>query len=323
MATHSNHEVHAHGHGHGHAHAHGESHTHGSPEGRLWAALVLTLAFMAIEGVTGWVIHSLALISDAGHMLADAAALALAVVAQRVANRPRTTFRTYGFRRAETLAALANGVALGVTGLWVVVEAIARWQEPPAIAIRPMFVVALAGLFANLAAGWLLSRGHSHNTNVRAALAHVAMDALGSASALTAALLMWGFGWYRADVVASLLISVLIIWGGFRLVTETVSVLMESAPSGVALEDLEKTIRGTPGVADIHDLHAWTISDGFDIVTVHVVLDGSAHGTDVARDVGERVRIAHRVNHVTVQPEAPPLPPDIHPVHRLLRRPKE
>jgi cobalt-zinc-cadmium efflux system protein len=286
------------------------------------AALALTVAFMAIEGVTGWLIHSLALVSDAGHMLADAAALALAVVAQRVASRPRTTFRTYGFRRAETLAALANGVALGVTALFVVVEAIARWREPPAIDVRPMFIVASAGLVANLLAGWFLARGHAHNANIRAAIAHVASDALGSAATLGAALLMWGLAWYRADLIASLAISVLILWGAVRLVTETVSVLMESAPVGVSLADLESTIRGTAGVADIHDLHAWTISDGFDILTVHVVLDGSAHGTDVARDVGERIRLAHHVNHVTVQPEAPPLPPEIHPPHRLVRRPK-
>jgi cobalt-zinc-cadmium efflux system protein len=171
-------------------------------------------------------------------------------------------------------------------------------------------------------AGWLLTRGHTHNTNIRAALAHVASDALGSVAASVAALLMLGPGWYRADVVASLLISILILWGGFRLVTETVSVLMESAPLGVALADLEKTIRATPGVADIHDLHAWTISDGFDVVTVHVVLDGNAHGTDVAREVGDRVHEAHRVEHVTVQPEAPQLSLAIHPADRLVRRPK-
>jgi cobalt-zinc-cadmium efflux system protein len=286
-------------------------------------ALALTVLFMAVEAVTGWLVHSLALLSDAGHMFADAAALGLALVAQRVASRPRTTFRTYGFRRAETLAALANGIALGVTALLVVAEGIARWHEPPAVDVLPMLVVAIVGLLVNLLAGWVLSRGQGHNTNVRAAIAHVAADALGSAAAIAAALLMLWFAWYRADVIASLAISLLILWGAYRLVTETVSVLMESAPPGVSLAELEATIRGTRGVAEMHDLHAWTISDGFDIVTVHVVLDGSAHGTDVAREVGERIRVAHKVNHVTVQPEAPSLPPAIHPAHLLLRKPKE
>ena len=140
-----------------------------------------------------------------------------------------------------------------------------------------------------------------------------------SVAAIAAALLVLGFGWYRADAVASLAISGLILWGAFRLVSETVSVLMESVPSGVELEDLEKTIRSTPGVADMHDLHAWTISDGFDAVTVHVVLDGTAHGTDVAREVGERIHSAHKVEHVTVQPEAPPLSSELHPPQKLLR----
>ncbi len=309
---------------HAHAH-HRHPHREGAqaPERRLWAALLLTVAFMVVEAVTGWLVHSLALVSDAGHMLADSGALALAVMAQRVASRPRTLARTYGYRRAETLAALANGIALGVTAIWVVAEAISRWRAPGAIDALPMLAVAGGGLVVNLLAGWVLSRGDGHNTNTRAALAHVISDALGSVSAIVAAFLVLAFGWNRADAVASLLISVLILWGAFRLVTETLHVLMESTPPGVALEELEKTIRSTPGVADMHDLHAWTISDGFDAVTVHVVLDGAAHGTDVARQVGERIRVAHQVSHVTVQPEAPPLSPSLHPAQSLVRTRKE
>jgi cobalt-zinc-cadmium efflux system protein len=139
---------------------------------------------------------------------------------------------------------------------------------------------------------------------------------------IAAALAVLLTGWERADALASVVISVLILWGAFRLVTETVSVLMESAPTGVVLEELEKTIRSTPGVAALHDLHAWTISDGFDAVTVHVVLDGSAHGTEVAREVGERIHREHHVTHVTVQPEAPPFSPALHPAENLLRNRK-
>ncbi len=290
-----------------------------TPERRLLFALTLTVGFMVVEAVAGYLVHSLALMSDAGHMLADAGALGLAVMAQRVASRPRTLQRSYGYRRAETLAALANGIALGITAVWVIVTAVSRWREPAAINAVPMLAVAAGGLGINIVSGIALSRGHSHNTNTRAALAHVVADALGSVAAIAAALLVLGFGWYRADAVASLLISMLILWGAFRLVSETVSVLMESVPSGVALEELEKTIRATPGVADMHDLHAWTISDGFDAVTVHVVLDGAAHGTDVAREVGERIHVAHKVEHVTVQPEAPPLSTELHAPQRLLR----
>jgi len=288
----------------------------------LRVALALTVSFMFVEAVAGWLVHSLALLSDAGHMLADAGALGLALMAQRVAARPRSLSRTYGYRRAETLAALANGVVLGITAIWVIAEAIARFKEPVSVDAVPMLIVAVVGLGFNLFAGFILSSGHVHNANTRAAALHVAADALGSISAILAAALVLAFGWQRADSLASLVISVLIFLGAFRLVSETVRVLMESVPSGVVLEELERTIRGTPGVADLHDLHAWTISDGFDAVTVHVVLDGTAHGTEVAREVGERIHKDHRVTHVTVQPEAPPLSAALHPAENLLRHKK-
>jgi cobalt-zinc-cadmium efflux system protein len=313
MTEHHDHQHHGHD---GHAH-----HDHRlTPERRLLAALGLTVVYMVVEAVVGLAVHSLALLSDAGHMLADAGALGLAVMAQRVASRPRTLQRTYGFRRAETLAALANGIGLGVTAIWVIVEAVTRLRQPTEVDAGPMLAVAFAGLLVNLLSAWLLTRGQTHNTNTRAALAHVASDALGSLAAMAAgALVLWG-NVTRADPVASLVISVLILFGAYRLVSQTVSVLMESVPSGVDLSDLEATIRATPGVAEFHDLHAWTISDGFDAVTVHVVLDGAAHGTDVAREVGDRVRFAHRVAHVTVQPEAPQRSAELHPAQRLVRK---
>ena len=318
-AEHAHHPgSHAHGHHHHHRPAAGTA-----PEGRLLAALLLTVGFMAVEAVAGWLAHSLALISDAGHMLADAGALALALTAQRVASRPRTLVRTYGYRRAETLAALGNGVALGITAIWVIAEAIERWQAPSPVDARTVLIVAAMGLAVNLVAAWLLSRGQSgHNANTRAALAHVASDALGSVSAMGAAVVVLVFGWIRADAVAGFVISGLILWGAFRLVAQTVGVLMESVPAGVEMADLERTILSTPGVKEVHDLHAWTISDGFDAVTVHVVLDGTKHGTDVAADVGERIRREHHVSHVTVQPEAPHLAPALHSADKLLRKPK-
>ena len=310
------------------SHAHRHHHHRGpgdgaAPEGRLLAALLLTVGFMVVEAVAGWLAHSLALVSDAGHMFADAGALALALTAQRVASRPRTLVRTYGYRRAETLAALGNGVALGITAVWVITEAVERWQTPTRVDAWTVLAVAAMGFAVNLLAAWLLSRGKSgHNANTRAALAHVASDALGSVSAMAAAVIVLVFGWNRADAVAGFVISGLILWGAFRLVAQTVSVLMESVPAGVELADLERTILSTPGVKEVHDLHAWTISDGFDAVTVHVVLDGTAHGTDVAADVGERIRREHHVSHVTVQPEAPHLPSGLHSAESLLRKRK-
>jgi cobalt-zinc-cadmium efflux system protein len=274
---------------------------------------------MLVEVVAGALTDSLALLSDAGHMLTDSGALLLALLAQRIALRPRTRLYTFGFRRAEILAALINGVVLIVTALLIVIEAVERLKEPPSVAAGPMLWVANAGLAVNLCAALVLGHGHG-NVNLRAALAHVLSDALGSVASIGAALCMLYLGWPRADALASLFIAILIGLGALRLVHTTASVLMESVPLGVDLDELERVIRETGGVADLHDLHAWGISEGFAAVTVHVVLDGSAHGTDVAHAVGERIKQRFDISHVTVQPESPPASEQLLPVERLLRR---
>jgi len=293
---------------------------HDASERRIRIALVLTLATMLASVVGGLASHSLALLSDAGHMLADAGALALALVAQRVAARPRTSDRTYGSRRAETLAAFVNAIVLCVTALWVMFEAAERWKDPPEIQGRWMLAVAVGGLVVNLVAARVLSAGHGHNANVRAALAHVLSDAAGSAAAIVAAVCVLFLGWRRADPLVSVALAVLILWSAWKLIARTADVLMEGAPVGLMVADLERTIRETPGVAELHDLHAWTISDGFDVVTVHVVLDGSRHGTEVALAVSDRIKDEHAIAHVTVQPESPPARVSVHPVSGLLPR---
>jgi cobalt-zinc-cadmium efflux system protein len=293
-----------------------------APERRIRLALVLTLVTMGVSVAGGVASHSLALLSDAGHMLADAGALALALVAQRVAARPRTSNRTYGSRRAETLAAFVNAIVLCVTAAWVIVEASDRWEDPPEIQGGWMLAVAVGGLLVNLAAARILAagHGHGHNANVRAALAHVLSDAAGSAAAIAAALCVVFLGWRRADTAISVGLALLILWSAWKLITRTADVLMEGAPVGLMVADLERTIRQTPGVADLHDLHAWTISEGFDVVTVHVVLDGSRHGTEVAQQVSERIKAEHSITHVTVQPEPPSLRASVHPLSALRPR---
>ena len=288
-----------------------------TPERRIQAALILTLLTMGVSIAGGVFAHSLALLSDAGHMLADAGALALALVAQRVASRPRTHRRTYGSRRAETLAAFTNAIFLGVVSVWVIVEAVKRWQQPPDVKGGWMLAVAGGGLVVNLVAARLLTAGGVHNENTRAALAHVLSDAAGSVAAMIAAVLVLVWGWQRADPLISVGLAGLIFWSAWRLVTRTLDVLMEGTPAGLAAGDLERTIRETPGVAALHDLHAWTISEGFEAVTVHVVLDGSHHGTEVAREVSERIRERHHIDHVTVQPEAASAPVSFQPLAGL------
>jgi cobalt-zinc-cadmium efflux system protein len=260
---------------------------------------------MVVEVVAGLFSRSLALLSDAGHMLTDAGALALALVAQHLAARARTERRTFGYRRAEILAALINGTVLGASAIWIIIEAARRFSEPREILGGPMLVVAGLGLIVNLIAAWLLAHGAHGNINTRAAAAHVASDAAGSVAAMMAAGLVLGFGWNAADPIASIVISLLILWGAWRLVRESVDVLMEGTPAGVDPNALEEVIRSAPGVASLHDLHVWCISDGFPVVTVHVVLDGSGHGTDVSQTVARRIQERFGIEHVTVQPEAP------------------
>jgi cobalt-zinc-cadmium efflux system protein len=322
-----------HHHGAGHAHGHGEhrhggaghaDHHHGaelraSSGRRLAWALALTIVFLVVELVAGFLSGSLALISDAGHMFTDAGALGLAVYAQLLAGRERTGRRTFGFRRAEILAALVNGSMLAVTAVWVIVEAVQRFRSPPPVLGVPMLVVAVGGLVVNLAAAWILSRSASSNANVRAAVAHVLSDAAGSVAAIVAALLILGPGWPAADPVVSILISLLILVGAWRLVRESVDILMEGVPSHLDVVKIEAIIGGTAGVAAFHDLHVWSISEGFPAVTVHVVLAPGHHGTEVARAVADRIHALSGVAHVTVQPEAPPPEAGVVPVEALVR----
>jgi cobalt-zinc-cadmium efflux system protein len=332
--------AHQHPHAHAHGHAHGVTHDHAAKtesaahgehshaehalsagSTRLAIALGLTLSFFVVEVVSGLLTHSLALLSDAGHMLTDSGALILALVAQRIAARPRTRVHTFGFRRAEILAALTNAALLIATTAGIVVEAFSRLSEPPRVQAGPMLWVACGGLGINIVAALVLGTGgHTHNTNMRAAFAHVLSDALGSVASIVAALALIYFDFPLADPLASLAIALLIGIGALRLLKQTSTVLMETAPTGVDLRELESAIRQTRGVGDVHDLHAWSISDGFAAVTVHVVLDGSGHGTDVARAVGERIRTQFGITHVTVQPEAPSGSLQIVPVSRLTER---
>lgn len=287
----------------GDTHPHSHSHAHGSGVA-LTRALALTLGFAFVEALVGVFSGSLALLSDAAHMLIDSGGLAIAVVAQRLAARPRSASHTFGYRRAEVLAAAISGGALFTASIGIMVEAVGRLQTPGNIRGDWMLPTAVAGLLVNLASGAVLMREAHTSINVRAALAHVMADAAGSVAAIVAATFVLMFGLPQADAVASIVISLLILWGSSKLIRESAAILMEQTPHGVSAAAIEATIRATAGVRDLHDLHVWTISDDFPVVTVHVVLDGLAHGTGVARAVSERVAKEHGIEHVTVQPEA-------------------
>ena len=306
---------------HGHEHA---SDAHGPGTGsrkRLWIALALTASFMVVEVVAGLLSGSLALLSDAGHMLTDAGALGLALWAQALGTRPRSDRKTFGYRRAEILAAAANGIVLGVTAIAVIVEAVRRFASPPTIHGVPMLVVASVGLMVNVLAAWILSRGGATDLNMRAAAAHVLADAAGSVAALLAAVLILTLGWTIADPITSIVISTLILFGAWRLLKDATNVLMEGTPAGIDVAALERIARETPGVRDVHDLHVSSIVGDSPVITAHVVLAPGAHGVEVARDVGRRIEDSVGQAHITVQPEAARAEDELFPPDKLVRNP--
>lgn len=273
-----------------------------SADRRLQQVLILTAGFMVVEAVGGWISGSLALVADAGHMFTDVGALALAFLSARMARRPADPRRTYGYLRLEILAALLNGIVLAALSAWIIFEAIRRFRTPHVIE-GPLFAgVALAGLVVNLI-GLRLLKQHSHgNLNTRAAYLHVMGDLLGSVGALIAALVVILTGWTLADPIVSVLISLLIIAGSWRLLRESVEILLEAAPSHISLAELERRMLGVEGVITVHDLHVWTLTSGVVAMSGHVVVPDLASHPRVLAAVQRQVREIG-IGHATIQME--------------------
>lgn len=296
------HAHHDHGH-HGHSHAH-----HGGSTRAMTIAMIITAGLMIMEVIGGIITGSLALLADAGHMLTDVAALGLSLGAAWLMARPATPQRTFGFYRAEILAALINGLSLMVLSIYVVYEAIGRIQSPPAVETTPMLVIATLGLLANLLSGWVLMRSSGENLNVRSAYLHVLSDALGSVGAIVAGVLMWAFGWYLADPVLSIVISLLIMWSGWRLLRDTVNVLLEAAPASIDVTKVQATLDGVAGVDHVHDLHIWSVASNFVALSGHVRLKQAPSCAEHQRLLVELRELLHTrfgIEHVTLQLEEP------------------
>ncbi len=283
-------------HTHGHRHEHGRS----ADLRRLAITLVLVVGYMVAEVVGGFLTGSLALLADAGHMLSDAGSLGLAAFALWIAARPRTPERTFGYHRTEILAALANGIALVAVAVLIVVEAWQRFASPRQVQGAAMMAIAVGGLVVNLASLWILHGGRAASLNVRGAWLHVLADTLGSVGAIAAGALIWAFGWELADPLASVAIALLVVWSSWTLLRESVRVLMEATPAHIDAAEVERAIADVPGVAQVHDLHVWTITSGFESLSVHVrVADGAGARdrdgvlSDVRRLVSRRFDIAH------------------------------
>ncbi|MBI4544926.1 MAG: cation transporter [Gemmatimonadetes bacterium] len=294
---------------HPHAHArhgqgrHGHGHHRLLGQKGLKLVLAITATFMVAEFAGGVLANSLALMADAAHMLTDVAALALALLALRFAQRPATAGKTYGYLRLEILAALVNGAGLIVLSFFIFYEAYRRMQVPVAVESGLMLAVASLGLAVNLVAAWILQRSAGHSLNVRGAYLHVLGDLLGSVGAILAAVLILSTGWLRADPLVSVAVGVLILVSSWNLVKESVNVLLEAVPAYIDLKDVRQAIDEIPGVDDVHDLHVWTVTSGFLAMSGHAVVQQPQEHHRILLEIHRRMREQFGIRHVTVQLE--------------------
>jgi cobalt-zinc-cadmium efflux system protein len=296
--------------GHGHPHPDDvtcDGHHGHAPTARLRVVLALTALFLVAEVVGGVLSNSLALLADAGHMLADVAALALTLFCAWIARQPAGAQRTFGYLRAEILAAFINGSVLLAISAAIAWEALQRLVRPEPVATGPMLLVAALGLGVNAVAAWLLHADAAHSLNVRGAYLHVVGDLLGSVATVAAALVMRWTGWAAADPVASVLTTLLIVRAAWALVRESVDVLLESAPKHVDPAAVRRRLEALPGVLGIHDLHVWTVAGGMISCTAHAVVTEAGHYADVVRGAQESLAREFGIRHVTLQVEPPDL----------------
>jgi len=291
-------------HEHAHHHTHGR-HAHGQQR-QLFLVLLLSACTMVAELVGGLLTNSLALLADASHMLSDVAALGLSLFAGWIAARPPSVRRTYGYYRAEILAALLNGALLVALAILIVVEACQRLAQPPGVAGAPMMIVAAAGLLVNALGLWILRAGRAHSLNLHGAWLHVLSDALGSLGALVAGFLVWRFGWTIADPLTSALIAVLIVGSSLALLRQAVNVLMEGTPRGIDLVRVRHAMAEVRGVDAVHDLHVWSITTGMDALSAHVVVADTAGHKELLEELRATLEQGFGITHVTIQIEHAP-----------------
>ena len=306
--------AHAHsgpGHHHHGGFAGGHDHSHdlrAASRKSLVIALALILSYMVAEVVGGILSGSLALLADAGHMLADAAAIGIALGATYLSGKAHTPRQTYGYHRLEILAALLNVLAVWLVAFGVIREAIHRFSEPPAVDGLAVLAVGVVGLVVNLAAAWILRRPARYSVNVEGAFAHVIADLLGSVGVVVSGILVWAFGWALADPVLSMVIGGLILASTWRLLAKVIHVLLEGVPDHVDIHEVGRRMEALEGVSLVHDLHVWTLSPGNDALTAHVVVDDHhANAFDpLLRRLQEIASHEFGIRHITIQMERSP-----------------
>ena len=289
--------MHAHSHGHGGAH----DHRRVSDQRAIAIALGLIAAFMVGEVAAGIVAGSLALLADAGHMLTDAAALAAALVASRLATRPARGQWTFGFGRAEILAAQANGILLLLLGLWIVYSAVRRLIDPPSVDAGIVVVVALVGVAVNLAATIVLARADRTSLNVQGAFLHIATDLVAFIGTAIAGVLILITGWNRFDPIAALLVAMLMIRSSWTLIRESGRIFLEAAPAGIDPDDVARALVADPEVEEVHDLHVWTVTSGFPALAAHVLVAPGVDCHEARRRLQHLLDERFDIHHTTLQ----------------------
>jgi cobalt-zinc-cadmium efflux system protein len=276
----------------------------------LGAVLALTLSFTAVEIVGGILTDSLALLADAAHMLSDNLALTIALVAVWLAGRPSTPTHSFGYQRAEILAALVNGVILVALAIWIFVAAWARLSDPPEVLAGWVAVVGVAGIAVNVAAAVILARAAHDTLNTQAALRHVVADALGSVGVVAAALVILVTGWRYADPIAGMIIATLVLASSWAVLRGSVHILLEGSPPGIDARELGRRLAQSSGVVEIHDLHVWTITSGFPALSAHVLVERGDDCHQRRRELEDLLRRDFGIEHTTLQVDhasAPPL----------------
>jgi cobalt-zinc-cadmium efflux system protein len=280
---------------------HGHDHGRSASRRALAIALALTASYTVVEVIGGLAAGSLALLADAVHMLSDNVALALALVAAWLATKPATPDRTYGYKRAEVLAALANGVLLVALAIGIFVEAAMRLSDPGDVLGGWMLAIALVGMAVNVAAGIVLARARDHSLNVEAAFRHVFADLLGSIGVAIAAVVILLTGWDEIDPLVSILIAVLVLASAWSILRDSTEILLESTPRGIDAGALGRRIAAAPGVVEVHDLHVWTITSGFPALSAHVLVRPGEDCHGRRRELERLLHDEFGIDHTTLQ----------------------
>lgn len=273
-------------------HDHGHDHTHGANKKTLLISFIIITGYMIVEAVGGFLTNSLALLSDAGHMLSDSISLGIALLAFTLGEKAANYSKTYGYKRFEILAAVLNGATLVFIAIYIFYEAFQRFQNPPEVASTGMLIIASIGLLVNIFVAWIMMRGGDvkENLNLRGAYLHVISDMLGSIGAIIAALLMMFFGWGWADPLASVIVAALVLRSGYYVMKSGLHVLMEGAPQNVDMDAVIQTIQNTKGIQSVHDLHVWSITSGLNALSCHAVVDDQM-------SIAESERLLHQIEH--------------------------